>query len=65
MLAAGVFVEELLLSELVDVVDADLSALDVSLDDLSLDDLSLDDSPLDDSPFVDLLLAPGPRLSVL
>ena len=72
MLAAGVFVDELLLSELVDVLDADLSLVAASLDDLSLDDLSLGlsldlslDVSLDDSPLVDLLLAPGPRLSVL
>ena len=68
MLAAGVFVDELLLSELVDVLDDDLSLVAASLDDLPFDDLSLDlslDVSLADSPLVDLLLAPGPRLSVL
>ena len=64
MLAAGVFVDELVLSELVDVLDTDLSLVAASLEDLSLEDLSLDVS-LDESLFVDLLLAPGPRLSVL
>ena len=74
MLAAGVFVDELLLSELVDVLDTDLSLVaaalddfspdDFSPDDFSPDDLSLDES-LEESLFVDLLLAPGPRLSVL
>ena len=72
MLAAGVFVDELLLSVLVEVLDADLSLVEVSFVDLSPVDLSLAlslalslDVSLDVSPFVDLLFAPGPRLSFL
>lgn len=53
--AAGAFAEELVLSELEEVLDEVASEADLSLDDLSPDD----------SLLVDLLFAPGLRLSVL